>query len=91
MLTRLDVSASYGINDAGVASLVAIPTLRTLELRQMHSATAAIIPLLCGAKQLRNLDIRHCGFVTAAHVAELRRALPDLETLRSNVDDGSRR
>ena len=90
-LTHLDVSACYGIHDAGVAALVAIPTLRTLDLRQMYGLTVASIPHLSRATQLTELDIRHCAFVTAAHVAELRRVLPGLQELQSNVGDGRSR
>lgn len=86
-LRHLDISACYGIHDAGVADLVAIPTLRHLEIRQMYGLTAASIAHFLKATQLEQLDLRHCDFVTAKDVVALRRALPDLRELQTNVPD----
>lgn len=86
-LVHLDISACYGIHDRGVADLVAMPTLRHLEIRQMYGLTAASIEHFLKATQLEQLDLRICDFVTAQHVVALRRALPNLRVLQTNVPD----
>lgn len=86
-LEHLDLSECYGIGDDGVAALAGMPSLRRLELREMKGLTAACIAYLLRATQLQELDLRHCSFVTAAHVVALRRALPGLRELRSDVPE----
>jgi len=89
-LTRLRhicVAACYRITDAGLAELCAMPSLRVLDMRQMRGLTAATVDHLARAVQLEELDVRHCDFVTTAHVTRLRRALPKLTRLQSNFTD----
>ncbi|HLQ38650.1 MAG TPA: hypothetical protein VK348_12655, partial [Planctomycetota bacterium] len=83
-LRHLDVSACYKITDAGAADLLAIRSLREIELRQMRGLTRGVLEPLAKATQLQTLDVRHCDFVTAGDVRDLRAALPDLKQLTSN-------
>jgi hypothetical protein len=66
-------------------------SLRVLDMRQMRGLTAACIDSLANATGLEDLDLRHCDFVTAEHVERLRRALPNLQTLRSSVPEPRQR
>ena len=78
-LRELCVAACDQITDAGLRELVSMPSLRVLDMRQMRGLTAACVESLAGAQQLTTLDVRHCPFVTAEHVARLRRELPGLK------------
>ncbi|MDO8348704.1 MAG: hypothetical protein Q7T30_00590 [Planctomycetota bacterium] len=86
-LRHICVAACYRITDSGLAELCAMPSLRVLDMRQMRGLTIATVDHLARAVQLEEIDIRHCDFVTAPHVARLRRALPRLAKLQSNFTD----
>ena len=83
---RPSICACYAITDQGLAELLAIPTLRHLDIRQSRGLTAAAMTSLRAAKQLEFLDLRHIDWVTPEHLRELRAALPGLRMLLANVD-----
>jgi hypothetical protein len=85
-LRHLTIAACDQITDAGLATVAAMPSLRVLDMRQMRGLTVATIDTLLAAKQLEDLDVRYCDFVTAQHVVQLRRALPRLQHLETSVD-----
>jgi hypothetical protein len=66
--------------------LLAIATLRHLDIRQSRGLTVAAMTSLRAAKQLEFLDLRHIDWVAPEHLRELRAALPGLRTLLANVD-----
>jgi hypothetical protein len=90
-LRHLTIAACYRITDQGIAAVAAMRSLRVLDMRQMRGLTAACIDSLANATGLEDLDLRHCDFVTAEHVERLRRALPNLQTLRSSVPEPRQR
>lgn len=83
-LRSLDVSASYRITDAGLAELCAMPSLRVLEVRQMRGLTAKCVESLLQAKQLEELDLRHCDWLTIEAARRLQQGLPALRNLQTN-------
>lgn len=83
-LRQLDVQACYEVRDAGLAHLLAMPSLRTLNMSQMRGLTAASIDNLAAAAQLEQLDLRHNDFVTKQHIDLLTKSLPRLSRLRSD-------
>lgn len=85
-LRHLVIAACYQITDRGLAKVAAMPSLRVLDMRQMRGLTVATIDTLLAATQLEDLDVRHCDFVTAQHVVQLRRSLPRLQQLETSVD-----
>ncbi|MCU0865683.1 MAG: hypothetical protein MUC36_18005 [Planctomycetes bacterium] len=85
-LRHLTIAACYEITDRGLAAVVAMPSLRGLDMRQMRGLTVASIDTLLAAQQIEELDVRHCDFVTAEHVVQLRRSLPKLQKLATSVD-----
>ena len=85
-LRHLTIAACYQITDRGLAAVAAMPSLRVLDMRQMRGLTAACIESLLAAKQLEELDVRHCDFVTAKHVARLKRVLPKLRKIETSVE-----
>jgi hypothetical protein len=85
-LARLELPACYAITDQGLADLLAIATLRYLDIRQSRGLTVAAMTSLRAAKQLEFLDLRHIDWVAPEHLRELRAALPGLRTLLANVD-----
>ena len=85
-LRNLTIAACYQITDRGLATVAAMPSLRVLDMRQMRGLTVASIDALVAAQQLEDLDVRHCDFVTAAHVVQLRRSMPNLRNLATSVD-----
>lgn len=86
-LRSLELPACYAITDAGLAELLAIPTLRDLDVRQSRGLTAAAMPLLERAVHLERLDLRHVDWVTKEHEQKLRAALPNLKSLRTSASD----
>jgi hypothetical protein len=84
-LRHLNIAACDRITDAGLAAVAGMPSLRILDMRQMRGLTAACIDSLATSTQLEELDMRHCDFVTAEHVARLQRSLPKLRTLQTSV------
>jgi hypothetical protein len=85
-LRHLTIAACYQITDRGLAAVAAMPSLRVLDMRQMRGLTVACIDSLLAAKQLEDLDVRHCDFVTAKHVATLKRVLPKLRKIETSVE-----
>lgn len=85
-LRHLNISACYRITDRGLAAIAAMPSLRVLDLQLMRGLTVESIDTLLGAQQLEDLDVRYCDFVTAQHVVQLRRSLPNLRKLETSVD-----
>jgi hypothetical protein len=85
-LRHLTIAACYEITDRGLAAVAAMPSLRGLDMRQMRGLTVASIDTLLAARQLEELDVRHCNFVTAEHVVRLRRSLPKLQKLATSID-----
>ena len=78
MLETLEIAASYNVTDAGLRELLRIPSLRSLSVRQCRGLTDAAIDEFVKARKLRELDLRHIDWVTAAHVARIRRANPEI-------------
>jgi hypothetical protein len=89
-LRHLDVSACYGMTDFGVASLIALPELRVLELRQCRGLSPGCIDLLAQARQIEELDLRHVDWVTAEHVQRLWSGMASLRVLKTNLDNQRR-
>jgi len=86
-LSHLGIAACDRITDRGLARVARMPSLRALDMRQMRGLTVASVDALLAATQLEELDVRHCDFVTAAHVVALRRALPKLRRLDTSVPE----
>ncbi|MFY9344388.1 MAG: hypothetical protein WAT39_17985 [Planctomycetota bacterium] len=86
-LRHLNIAACYRITDRGLAIVAAMPSLRVLDMRQMRGLTMAAIDSLLVARQLEEIDLRHCDFVTVEHVVNLRRALPKLRRLETGFNE----
>ncbi len=84
-LRHLSLAACYGITDRGLRAIVGMRSLRVLDIKQMRGLTGASIDAVATATWLEEVDLRHCDFVEAAHVVQLRRALPKLRSLQTNV------
>ncbi len=84
-LRRLSVAACYQITDRGLATLLAMPSLRALDMGQMYGLTVACLDAVATATQLEELDLRNNDFVTAREVVRLRRALPNLRVLQTSL------
>ena len=84
-LRHVNVAACYQITDRGLADLLAMPSLRVLDMRQMRGLTVASVDALAKATQLEEIDLRHCDFVTAQHVLRLEHTLPHLRKLQTNI------
>ncbi len=86
-LEALELPACYEVHDRGLAALLLLPALRWLDIRQSRGLTPRALDGFAAARKVAFVDLRHIDWVTAEHVATLRRTLPNLLTIVANTEN----